>query len=97
MAITQDSGTYVGNGATASVTTGFAPEFIRLRRSTDDGSCAVWHSTMNDGEIVDILGTENLITGTGITPTVDGFEVGADAKWNENGVSYDYQAESADE
>jgi hypothetical protein len=76
----------VGTGADLTVSKiGFCPRKIEIINRTDPGF-AFWVEGMPDDSMAkQVDGTSSFVTSDGITPTDDGFELGADTDINVDG------------
>ncbi len=89
---TMANGTYVGNGATNSITgVGFQPDLVIIRSLTTDQQ--VVFKTRMMGTFTAYMGTSTTHFANGITSLAnDGFNLGNSAVVNANGVTYSWQA-----
>lgn len=76
------NGAIVSTGAALDVVCGFKPRSVKLYLA--DGACGFWNNLMADASAYKraTAGAGSLVTSDGVTPTDEGFTLGADADLN---------------
>lgn len=90
------SGSFVSNGSAKTISTpGFRPGKVELRGS--GGDRGEWFASMPDGYLSKITaaGSGSLAASNGVTPTADGFTLGADADLNASGETIYWHCEES--
>lgn len=79
-------GSFVGTGSSLDVeTVGFKPRYVRIVNVTDPGTLEWFDSMADDAGAKHVDATGTTLSANGITPTDEGFTLGADADMNVSG------------